>query len=87
MQIVQMPDARTGSLEAGLYSLGMGAVWFPLRNDAARDVFSSTVPHRAVGVVYNPENDAVQNYVNTDLPRRYDAFIFLPYTEALTPLR
>ncbi|MCH8487827.1 MAG: erythromycin esterase family protein [Candidatus Cyclonatronum sp.] len=87
MQVVEMPDAQPGSLEAGLYSLGMGALWFPTRTDAARDIFSSTVPHRAVGVVYNPENDAVQNYVNTDLPRRYDAFLFLPYTQALTPLR
>lgn len=87
MQIVEMPDARPGSLEAGLYSLGMGAVWFPLRTDAAQEAFSSPIPHRAVGVVYNPANDAVQNYVNSDMPARYNAFIFLPYTGELTPLR
>ncbi len=42
--------------------------------------------HRAVGVVYNPRNEAYGNYVPTILPLRYDAFIYLDETHALFPL-
>ena len=41
--------------------------------------------HRAIGVVYNPDYDA-GNYVPTDLPNRYDAFLFIDKTQALHPL-
>ena len=44
------------------------------------------VPHRAIGVVYNPENEKPGNYVPTILPRRYDAFMFFDQTKALNPL-
>jgi len=41
--------------------------------------------HRAIGVVYHPDNE-LGNYVPTVLPRRYDAFLFLEETHALHPL-
>ncbi len=40
------------------------------------------LPQRAIGVVYNPPGEA---YVGTILPLRYDAFIFIRETRALTP--
>jgi len=42
--------------------------------------------HRAIGVVYHPEYEHYGNYVPTVLPRRYDAFLYLDRTAALTPL-
>lgn len=42
--------------------------------------------HRAIGVVYNPERDHLGNWVPTVMGRRYDAFIYLDTTKALTPL-
>jgi erythromycin esterase len=41
--------------------------------------------HRAIGVVYNP-NQENGNYVSSDLPNRYDAFLFVDQTQALHPL-
>jgi hypothetical protein len=38
-------------------------------------------------VVYDPAEDRTGNYVPTDLPQRYDAFIFIATTEALHPLQ
>ena len=44
------------------------------------------LPHRAIGVVFKPEDERWANYVPTRLAERYDAFVFLPYTRALEPL-
>lgn len=41
--------------------------------------------HRAIGVVYRPEEER-GNYVPTMLPLRYDAFIFIDETSALSPV-
>ena len=41
--------------------------------------------HRAVGVVYRPSSNG-RNHVPTDLADRYDAFLYLDETTALTPL-
>lgn len=41
--------------------------------------------HRAIGVVYDPANER-GNYVPTRVPRRYDAFIFIDETKALSPV-
>jgi erythromycin esterase len=37
-------------------------------------------------VVYNPEYKKYENYVPTDLTRRYDAFLHMDKTHALHPL-
>jgi erythromycin esterase len=42
--------------------------------------------HRAIGVVYNPDDERRGNYVPTVLGARYDAFLFCDQTTALRPL-
>ena len=42
---------------------------------------------RAIGVVYNPSYEKYGNYVETILPIRYDAFVFIDETHALHPLQ
>ncbi|WP_207457744.1 erythromycin esterase family protein [Herbiconiux sp. SYSU D00978] len=83
-----LPDARTGSVESLLHRALAPDL------DAALFVFGDEPPawsleergHRAVGVVYSPEREALGNYVPTVLGRRYDAFCWFDRTEALTPL-
>src|SRR5215212_6584793 len=41
---------------------------------------------RAIGVVYNPEYEKYGNYVPTILTKRYDAFLHIDETHALSPL-
>ncbi|MET1014068.1 MAG: erythromycin esterase family protein, partial [Paenisporosarcina sp.] len=41
---------------------------------------------RAIGVVYNPEYEAFGNYVPSKMGNRYDAFIYIDETKALSPL-
>ena len=44
------------------------------------------IDHRAIGVVYDPRHERWGNYVPTIMPRRYDAFLFIDETRALSPL-
>jgi erythromycin esterase len=41
---------------------------------------------RAIGVVYHPEYEKYGNYVPTTLAKRYDAFLYIDETHALSPL-
>ena len=86
-QIMAVPLPRPDSLEAALLAAG----------DADRVLLLDRVvpggalrrfmlPHRAIGVVFKPEDERWANYVPTRLAERYDAFVFLPYTRALEPL-
>lgn len=43
--------------------------------------------HRAIGVVYRPAADGAGNWVPTVMGERYDAFVSLDATGAVTPLR
>ena len=81
-----IPDAQPDSFEAVMYAISQEPVWLDFSAAEATEDFPHRIPHRAVGVVYNPANDARQNYVGTQMTERYDAFIFLPYTNALNPI-
>lgn len=84
--VMEVPPARAGSTEELLH----GSVSY----DAALFVFGPALPpwaaerrdHRAIGVVYRPAAERWGNYVPTALGRRYDAFLWVDHTTALTPL-
>lgn len=57
-----------------------------LFNQKNRELFSETIGHRAIGVVYNPKYEHLGNYVPSSMSNRYDAFIYIHQTNALTPL-
>jgi erythromycin esterase len=53
---------------------------------AKKQRFDTILPHRAIGVVYHPEQEKRGNYVPSVLSSRYDAFIYIDETTALHPL-
>lgn len=53
-----------------------------LPNTLHRNEFGKRIGHRAVGVVYRPENDWRQ-YVPSVMRERYDAFLYLDTTRAV----
>ncbi len=57
-----------------------------LREQRQNERFIEERGNRAIGVVYNPEFERYGNYVPTQLPFRYDAFLFIDETSALHPL-
>lgn len=85
MQIMNVPPARSGSIEDILHSEFADdrfLIFEPNKNDR----FKETLRHRAIGVVYNPTHEKYGNYVPSVMSSRYDAFIYIDETNALNPL-
>jgi erythromycin esterase len=85
MQVMHIPPAANGSLEALLNTMEPDVFAVQLGERFAA-LFSDPIGHRAIGVTYNPESEARQNYVSTVWPQRYDAFIFIRQTDILDAL-
>jgi erythromycin esterase-like protein len=85
MEVMDVPQARSGSWEHYLHAAGDDdklLLTDELHNTAISDDY---LGHRAIGVVYNPVYEKYGNYVPSIIPQRYDAFIYLDKTEALKP--
>lgn len=85
-EVLAVPDALPGSWEEVLYRTGPGNRLLRFGQVPTPAELLEPRPHRAIGVVYDPAHELRGNYVPTVLPERYDAFIFLPETQALHPL-
>lgn len=81
-----LPPARSNSWEAILHHILPNDKLMIFEKDNVDRAYNIPVGHRAVGVVYNPENDYYNNYVASLIPERYDAFVYLDQTEALHPI-
>lgn len=84
MEIMKVPEAKKGSWE-DIFHQSSADSKLILSPDLKDERFFDWRGQRAIGVVYNPDYE-LGNYVETVLPKRYDAFIYLDKTEALRPL-
>ncbi|OON67501.1 protein-L-isoaspartate O-methyltransferase [Hymenobacter sp. CRA2] len=82
---MSLPAARANSWEALMHQQLGGNKVLLLPEWRRNEALTARRGHRAIGVEYNPQEEA-GNYVPTDLPNRYDAFLFIDQTHALTPL-
>jgi erythromycin esterase-like protein len=80
-----VPAAQAGSWEAVLHTQKPGNNLVLLDTWRADSKLTQRRGNRAIGVEYDPGNESY-NYVPTDLPHRYDAFLMLEQTRALSPL-
>ncbi len=85
LQKLNLPKAISGSIESFLKEIKKPSFIFFLDEDNLPQRFTQKLGHRAKGVVYNPAQDQ-NHYVPTILKDRYDSFIFIKTTTALTPL-
>lgn len=86
-EMMTVPAAMPGSWEARMNEALSGRnAYFLLNTLSAHPLFTAPVGHRAMGSVYHPERDRPRNYVPTRLSQRYDAFVFIARTKAVTPL-
>jgi erythromycin esterase len=85
MEKMNVPQASKRSVEALLHIDGAEDKLILLDTPYWKDRFNEYIGHRAIGVVYRPENER-GNYVPTLLPFRYDGLIYLDKTTALHPL-
>jgi len=86
MEEMRVPPARPGSWEDVLHRAGAEDKLLLFEGLLRAGDFLEERGHRAIGVVYHPENERFGNYVPTVLPRRYDAFCYIDETRALHPL-
>jgi erythromycin esterase len=86
MQELDIPPAHNNSYEAVFEQAGMNITIITLNNLKTENLpkqLTSINNNRAIGVVYNPENEYPSNYVPTILSGRYDAFMFIRDTKPL----
>lgn len=86
MKVMQVPPARKGSIEEILHHESAEDKLLIFDRSNTKERFSTPMPHRAIGVVYHPEQEQFGNYVPTILHSRYDAFVYIDETMALHPL-
>lgn len=86
MERMEVPPGREGSWEDVMHQAGDQEKLMILPEMRQNPQAIETRGHRAIGVVYHPERERFGNYVPTNLPYRYDAFMFLNETQALSPL-
>ena len=89
MRRMRVPEAQPGSVEALLHEAGDaadGLLVFDGSEDGGIPGLDARLPHRAIGVVYDPGFERYGNYVPTRLARRYDAFIHVDRSHALDAL-
>jgi erythromycin esterase-like protein len=86
MEELEVPTAREGSIEYELHQESADNRYLLFNTEDLQRKYETSVRHRAIGVVYDPERERHGNYVPTKLSQRYDAFIFLDETKAVHPL-
>ena len=87
MEIMEVPKASEDSWESILHEAGAGEnLVFTTKGWHDDPDFDKRFKHRAIGVVYQPEYEHFGNYVPSDIPLRYDAFIHIDKTSALHPV-
>ncbi|RXJ00276.1 erythromycin esterase family protein [Anaerobacillus alkaliphilus] len=84
-KVMPVPKGASGSWESVVHKAG-ATNKFIMFNDENKQYFQDIIGHRAIGVVYHPQFEHHGNYVPTRLSDRYDAFIHIDQTKALSPL-
>lgn len=86
MEEMIVPPAVEGSIEDRLHQASAQDRMF-IFSDSQQysEEFLRPLGHRAIGVVYNPDFE-YGNYVPSIVPKRYDAFLYIDRTHALSPI-
>lgn len=85
MKKMPVPPAKDNSWEALLHELDPNDLLMIF--DQYADQPKKNIDHRAIGVVYDPDQEKYGNYVPSLIPYRYDAFIHIDKSHALHPLK
>jgi erythromycin esterase len=87
MEVMPVPEAPAVSWEGILHQgLTADSLLLLTASEAHQRLFQDVRGHRAIGVVYNPNERRGASFVPTSLSQRYDAFIYFEQAEALHPL-
>ena len=79
---MDLPESRENSWEDFCHQAG-DQFHIDCKHLENNPELQNRIPHRAVGVVYNPKHERFGNYVPTLIHKRYDHFIFFDHSKAL----
>lgn len=85
--VVNVPVADVSSVEHFINGGGWSNPLILFENDEQRKQWTFAMPHRGIGVVYNPEIEFPDNYLTSRIGHRYDAMVFWQKTKALQLLQ
>ncbi|MDB5023341.1 MAG: erythromycin esterase family protein [Mucilaginibacter sp.] len=86
MEVMPVPGAKQDSSEQVMHDKYNEDRLIIFDQEINDDCYDRMLPHRAIGVVYNPAQERRSNYVPTILSSRYDAFVYIDRSTALHPL-
>lgn len=86
MRVVTVPAAKEGSWEHYLHHKFKKNALLIFDTQQDSDLTQKRIPHRAIGVVYDPRHEKFGNYVPSVMAKRYDAFLHIDRTTALHPM-
>jgi len=84
LEVMTVPPGRQGSWERLLHDAGAFDKYIVFSDDP--ELYRILLPHRAIGVVYDPARERYGNYVPSILADRYDAFVHYDISRALRPI-
>ncbi len=91
VEVMPVPPGRADTYEDVFHKVALelnsNSFFLWLKDDLRNSELKKIRGHRAIGVVYQPNSDRNGNYVPTSLSQRYDGFVFVDQTHALTPLK
>jgi erythromycin esterase len=82
VQKKKLPEGLTDSWEDWCHQAGR-QFYIDCKDLLGVEALRHRVPHRAVGVVYNPRHERYGNYAPSIIPERYDYFVFFEQSQAL----
>ncbi|MEI1247074.1 protein-L-isoaspartate(D-aspartate) O-methyltransferase [Rhizobium aouanii] len=86
-EIKKIKPSLAGSYERLCHETGKER--FLLDFDRSKELHAELVDDRLqrfIGVIYRPESERLSHYMQTSMPRQYDAFVWLDETHTVTPL-
>ncbi|HYW31634.1 MAG TPA: erythromycin esterase family protein [Gemmatimonas sp.] len=89
VRVLGVPPAPIDSWEGLLHEAGAGRdllLMFDGTDDGGIPGLDTPLGHRAIGVVYDPAFERYGNWVPSIVPRRYDAFVYIEQSRALSLL-
>jgi erythromycin esterase-like protein len=89
MKVKPVNPSRPGSYERQAHDAGVERFLLDLRQGvhaAARQALLEPRLERFIGVIYRPDTERWSHYVECQLPRQFDAWVWFDETAAVTPL-
>jgi protein-L-isoaspartate(D-aspartate) O-methyltransferase len=95
MKVMQIPASHVDSYEHLFHQVKADNFMLPLREstihnpvqEMTRNMLLAERLQRAIGTMYDPEDELTKHYSSASLPRQFDEYIWFDETQAVKPLR